>query len=167
MTSSSTGAAFGTRIRGLAVIAAAMVLIAACGSSSPSPTSPPASAGGGGGGGTTITATETEFKISLSADSAPAGTVTFTADNKGTVQHELVLFKTDDDPAALPMASDGSEMDEDASSVTHIAEVEDVDPGTTKSFTVDDLEPGKYVLLCNVPAHYASGMHVAFTVTGS
>jgi uncharacterized cupredoxin-like copper-binding protein len=145
----------------------ALILIAACGSSSPSPSSPPASGGGGGGGGgTTITATETEFKITLSADSAAAGSLTFVADNKGSIQHELILVKTDDDPGSLPMASDGSTADLTASGVTKVGGVDAVDPGTTKSFTVT-LQPGKYVLLCNVPAHYATGMHVGFTVTGS
>jgi uncharacterized cupredoxin-like copper-binding protein len=28
-----------------------------------------------------------------------------------------------------------------------------------------DLEAGPYVLICNVPGHYESGMHAAFEVT--
>jgi uncharacterized cupredoxin-like copper-binding protein len=144
-------------------------ILAAC-SSTGATSAPPASSSasdGGGGSGTTITATETEFKISLSAESASAGKVTFVAKNDGKIQHELVLFKTDLAPDALPTESDEAEVNEEGPGVEHIAEVEDVDPGTTKSFTVDDLEAGKYVLLCYVPGHYQSGMHVAFTVTGS
>jgi len=28
-----------------------------------------------------------------------------------------------------------------------------------------NLEAGSYVIICNLPAHYESGMHTAFTVT--
>jgi len=35
--------------------------------------------------------------------------------------------------------------------------------GETKTFTVD-LAPGNYVLICNQPAHYQLGMHIAFVV---
>ena len=43
-------------------------------------------------------------------------------------------------------------------------EVSELDPGASGSLTVA-LQPGKYLLICNVPGHYASGMWTEFTVT--
>ena len=37
-------------------------------------------------------------------------------------------------------------------------------PGATKTITID-LKPGHYVLFCNLPGHYAAGMHQDFWVT--
>ncbi len=36
-------------------------------------------------------------------------------------------------------------------------------PGQTRTLTLH-LAPGHYVLLCNLPAHYAAGQRVDFTV---
>ena len=37
--------------------------------------------------------------------------------------------------------------------------------GSSQDLKVN-LAAGKYVLICNLPAHYKQGMHTAFTVTG-
>jgi uncharacterized cupredoxin-like copper-binding protein len=149
---------------GVASIAIALVLAACSGTGSPSASqTTTATASGGGGGGTAVNVTETEFKIEMDQTSLPAGSVTFNVTNKGTIAHEFVVFKTDDAPDALPMASDDPEVNEDAADLQSMGEVEDVDPGASKSFTAT-LEPGKYVAICNVEGHYSSGMHVPFTV---
>ena len=45
-----------------------------------------------------------------------------------------------------------------------LGEASDLQPNVTK--TVDlTLAPGSYLLVCNVPGHYASGMATAITVT--
>jgi uncharacterized cupredoxin-like copper-binding protein len=53
-----------------------------------------------------------------------------------------------------------------------LGEVEDVEAGDERELTLD-LEPGDYVLLCNVveeeetgevESHFAEGMHATFTV---
>jgi uncharacterized cupredoxin-like copper-binding protein len=146
---------------GVASIAIALIL-AACGGSG-SPSASQTTAATSGGGGTTVNVSETEFKIEMDNTSIPAGSVTFNVTNKGTIPHEFVVFKTDDAPDALPMASDEPEVNEDASDLESMGEVEDVEPGTSKSFTAT-LEPGKYVAICNVEGHYSSGMHIPFTV---
>jgi uncharacterized cupredoxin-like copper-binding protein len=61
------------------------------------------------------------------------------------------------------MASDEPEVNEDAPDLESMGEVEDIAPGSSKSFTAT-LEPGKYVAICNVEGHYSAGMHHAFTV---
>lgn len=146
---------------GVASIAIALILAACTGSGSPSASQTTAATSGGGG--TTVNVSETEFKIEMDNTSIPAGSVTFNVTNKGTIPHEFVVFKTDDAPDALPMASDEPEVNEDASDLESMGEVEDVEPGTSKSFTAT-LEPGKYVAICNVEGHYSSGMHIPFTV---
>jgi len=139
----------------LTIAVSAMVLLGtvACSSSSSS-----SSAGGSTSGG--VSTTEKDFSIDLAPSSAPAGSVTFNVSNEGPSTHEFVVIKTDDAPDALP-TKDGS-VNEDQ--VTVVDELEDVAPSTTGTLTTD-LETGSYVIICNVPGHYAAGMHTAFTVS--
>jgi uncharacterized cupredoxin-like copper-binding protein len=157
--------------RGLALVAGATLLVGCSSGASPSAAAPasqpPASqppASVGGGGGTSVTAKLTEFKIELGATSAPAGPVTFELTNGGTVVHEFVVFKTDLAADKLPLAADGATVDEEGAgaSLTLVDEVEDIAVGATASLAVD-LPAGHYVAICNVPAHYTSGMHTEFT----
>ncbi len=89
---------------------------------------------------------------------AKAGKVTVTAPNVGNVVHELVLLKTDADPAKLPTKADGS-VDES----TSVGEIADVEAGATKKVTLD-LQPGTYAMVCALPGHYQSGMYGSLTV---
>ena len=86
----------------------------------------------------------TEFAFDPKDNSAKAGKVTITAPNDGKVVHELVLLKTDEDPAALPKK--GDEVDES----TSVGEIADVEPGSTKKATFK-LAPGKYAMVCALP----------------
>ena len=92
--------------------------------------------------------------------SAQAGNVTFEVHNDGTIEHVFYVFKTDTDPANLPL--NGNEVDE-ANAGTDVGEIEGVPAGSIKMLTID-LQPGKYVLICNRPGHYQQGMHAAFVV---
>ena len=102
--------------------------------------------------------TPQEFSMVPSVTSEPAGPVTFTVTNGGTMVHEFVVVKTDTDAASLPTEADGSAK-EDGS----IGEIGDMEPGSTKSVTFN-LKAGKYALICNLPGHYAGGMRADFTV---
>ena len=120
---------------------------------------------GGGGGGSDaakVSASEKEFSISLASDSVKSGSQKFSVHNTGTQAHEFVIFKTDLDPDKLPMKPD-STVDEEGQGVQHIDEVEDVSPGGTKTLSVK-LQPGHYVVICNLVGHYAQGMHAGLTV---
>jgi uncharacterized cupredoxin-like copper-binding protein len=134
---------------------------------------------GGGGGGTT---TQTQgpaagdssgkaLQIQM-ADafftpkdaSAKAGSVTISAPNKGQLVHELVLAKTSANPSKLPTTSDGEVDEAKLESLGEDAgEIADVAPGDTKQGTFK-LTPGKYVMFCNIPGHYAQGMYGTITV---
>ncbi len=123
---------------------------------------PACGGGGGGGGGGGIAVKLAEWSVTVDPASAPAGTVTFNVENGGANVHELVVFKTELAEDALPVVGDA--VDETAPDLTLVDEVEDIAPGGTATLTVD-LEPGNYVLICNISGHYSRGMHAAFAVS--
>ena len=119
----------------------------------------------GGGGGTKtaqVTASEKEYAISLAQDTVKAGTQQFHVTNAGTTTHEFVIFKTDLDPGKLPTTPD-TKVDKEGPGVQHIDEIGDIPTGSSKTLTVH-LQPGHYVVICNLVGHYAQGMHVPLTV---
>jgi uncharacterized cupredoxin-like copper-binding protein len=104
-----------------------------------------------------LTVAMSEFAFSPNNASAQAGRVTITARNDGKVVHELVVLKTNADPAQLPMK--GAKVDES----TSVGEIADVEAGATKKVTLK-LAPGKYVMVCALPGHYQGGMYGSITV---
>jgi uncharacterized cupredoxin-like copper-binding protein len=108
-----------------------------------------------------VKVTENEFTITLAPTSASAGNVSIAATNTGAVAHEFVLVKTDLAPDKLPLTGDNTQAD--LSKVQTVGTVAQFDPGKAAngSFT---LTAGKYVALCNLPAHYVAGMRTSFTV---
>jgi uncharacterized cupredoxin-like copper-binding protein len=108
----------------------------------------------------------TEFSVSVSPSTADSGETTFSVENVGGVTHEFVVVKTDLADGDLPTAEDGS-VDEEGEGIEPVDEIEDIEVGDSEELTVD-LEPGKYVLFCNVvdgdTVHYEKGMHTSFTV---
>ena len=44
-----------------------------------------------------------------------------------------------------------------------VGETQELQPNASKSIQLT-LAPGNYLLVCNVPGHYAAGMVLAFTV---
>jgi uncharacterized cupredoxin-like copper-binding protein len=103
---------------------------------------------------TRMTVTLNEYAVISERPSVPAGEVTFDVVNTGEEIHELILFKSDQDSKALP--TKGDEVDE-AQAGEYIGGWEDVQPAQAASGTLV-LEPGNYILLCNLTKHYAAGM---------
>jgi uncharacterized cupredoxin-like copper-binding protein len=127
-----------------------------------------AGCGGGSGSGNSPKVTEKDFSIALDPTSVSSGEVTFSIKNDGPSTHEFVIFKTDLAADKLPITNDENGIpivDEEGEGVTHIDEVEDIASGSTQELKVT-LQPGNYVAICNLPAHYQQGMHTAFTVSG-
>jgi len=107
-----------------------------------------------------------QWSVAPTKTSLPAGQVTFAVTNEGTIPHEFVVLKTDTEAADVAIGKFEGEPDrinEDTSG-NNVGETGDLEPGATKSLTLD-LKPGHYVFLCNLPAHYQSGMHVDVTVS--
>ncbi len=109
--------------------------------------------------GTLVDVTMAEFTVTLLVDTVSAGTVKFVVRNTGAIDHNLRVIKTDLAPDALP--TDAGLADEGQLEV--VATTEDFGPGESRDVSAD-LEPGSYVLICNIVGHYQSGMTVAFTV---
>lgn len=115
-----------------------------------------------GATGTAVGATEADFSITLDTDQTAAGATSFEVTNNGPSTHEFVVFATKLAPDALPTNDDGT-VDEEGKGVTHIDEIEDVGAGCNATLNLD-LDPGSYVVICNLPGHYQAGMHAPLTV---
>lgn len=143
----------------VAIAASLALMAAACGGGDaeapPSPT-------GGTAGGSNVSVTLEDFSVTADPASVAAGSTTFDVTNNGPSEHEFVVFKTDLAPDALPL--EGAVVDETGEGLELIGEIEGIAAGSSESTTFD-LQPGAYVLICNVEGHYQSGMHTAFEVT--
>lgn len=133
------------------VLAMLALLAVACGA----PATPPPM-------GETVVVELDEWNVRPHKATVSAGGVTFEARNVGTIPHELVVLKTD--LAADALVVEGAVVNEDASG-EEIGEIEEdeLGPGQSASATFD-LTSGKYVLFCNIPGHYQSGMFAALEV---
>jgi uncharacterized cupredoxin-like copper-binding protein len=155
-----------TWLLGAGVPVVAGLLFAGCGASKGSdvPTSAATTSQSTTASGNTLTVKMADYSFTPSNPTVKAGALTITAPNDGQIQHELVVLKTDQNSASLPQK--GAEVDEDgleAKGVENEGEITDVAPGQSKS-TDFKLTAGKYVMICNVPGHYAQGMYGTLTV---
>lgn len=191
-----------TRRFAVAIGAAALVAVAGCGRDDGAgvrvigtPTGSPTATASGTATGTGTTATGTgapscepvgagltpgseidvtleEYSIAVDTRRVAAGAVEFDIDNRGTEPHELVVVAAAG-PGALPTTEDGA-LDEQALGRGRlVGEVHPFEAGEDchGTFTLD---PGRYVLLCNVveshdgdaEAHFAEGMHTVIEVRG-
>lgn len=161
--------------RVLVVLVAGLTVLtlAGCSSSKSKTTS---SGGQSAGGGVTVTTAaasagptavnvmggekpDGKYYLTVTPGSVKAGKTTITFKNAGTKVHEVVMLKTDTPAGDLKVGAN-HEVSEDAS----VGEDSETDPGKTKTTTID-LQPGKYVLVCNIARHYEKGMYTAFTVS--
>jgi hypothetical protein len=109
-----------------------------------------------------------EYAVQPNVDSVRAGSVTFSIRDLGGNQHELIVVRTDLGPDELPVHEDGSFNEADAG--VQVAGRIDPLPAFEGAATLTlDLEPGPYVLLCNIVdqsgSHFDLGMRTAFQVT--
>jgi len=96
--------------------------------------------------------------------SVSAGDVTFSVKNTGTIEHEVVVLKTDTAFDQLPVGTSEADKVDESSSVGETGDP-GLQAGESRSFTITGLAPGKYVLVCNIAKHYGLGMRAAFTVS--
>ncbi|HEY6567016.1 MAG TPA: cupredoxin domain-containing protein [Actinomycetota bacterium] len=120
-----------------------------------------ACSGGDGTDGPTVEVALSDFELTVAPDSIAPGAVTFAASNEGPTTHEFEIFSgaQDVDLDALPIEDDVA----DTGGLTLVDEVEDVTPGSTAELSVT-LDPGTYAIVCNLPEHYAQGMHATLEV---
>ena len=118
--------------------------------------------GSSGTGSNSISGTLQEWKVTVSPNMATAGEVTFTIKNNGTIGHEFLVVKTDILDGQIPL--DGDHFAEPSPGLEVIDEIGEFPAGTTESLSLA-LEAGNYQLVCNLPGHYAAGMHTTFVVS--
>ena len=131
-----------TSLTAVACSVAFAIAVAACGASGGSgDPSAPASAPGSAAPGT-VAVSAFEYGFTPSTISVPAGEITFSVTNTGTIEHEFEVFKGD----------------------TAVDEVEGLVPGLTRELTAN-LEPGDYTFVCKLSGHEEAGMKGTLTVT--
>jgi uncharacterized cupredoxin-like copper-binding protein len=110
-------------------------------------------------GASKVKVTEKEFKVTPKPITVKHGTVTFTVSNTGALKHEFIVLKTNIAAGKLPIKGTTAKL------VGKIeGKIKAFGPGQTKTLKVK-LPPGKYILLCNLPAHYKAGQRAAFKVS--
>jgi uncharacterized cupredoxin-like copper-binding protein len=167
--------------RGAVVTTMAIVLVAlvGCSSSSKSSTgssSSSSSSGGGvvvssssGGNAVAVTVSDTKgtdgpMTLVASPVSATSGDVTFTVKNTGTIDHEVVVLKTDTAFDQLKVGDTEADKVDESSSVGETGDPA-LKPGETRTFTVSAMAAANYALVCNIAKHYGLGMRTAFKVS--
>lgn len=104
----------------------------------------------------------TKMQIVPTPATVPAGKVTFRIFNESkSLVHEMLLLNA---PAAgkLPYSDTAQRVNE--SKTVKLVDTDDIKPGASATETMT-LRRGKYLMICNQPGHYASGMEASFTVT--
>ena len=151
------------RVLGVAVAAGA-VLLSACGSS-PQParlaSSPKPIAQAGSTEAETVPVSLGRFKVEVASGLTP-GHKTLQIVNNDTIQHELLVFRSDLEPTAFPLQ--GADIDENGPGVTKISDGDNIDPGKAQNRVVDLSAPGRYVFVCNLPGHFKAGMYTEVIV---
>ena len=100
-----------------------------------------------------------EYTITLNTPTVKAGIVKIGIRNMGTMVHDFDLIKTDLAPDKLPIdgASAQAKTDGLVKQMINIAQ------GRVTTLEAQ-LEPGHYVIICNVAGHYQLGMRAELTV---
>ncbi len=103
-----------------------------------------------------------KMQVVPTPDTIAAGKVTFqiTNQSKGLV-HEMLLLKA---PASGKLPYDAKTQRVIESKTVKLVDTDDIKPGASVAET-RTLQPGAYLMICNQPTHYASGMETPFTVT--
>jgi uncharacterized cupredoxin-like copper-binding protein len=102
--------------------------------------------------------------VTVDTAEIPAGEVKFVVINESpNFYHAVTISPVADPSVELPYLTDKMMVDEEAAGVT--ARAKELRPGASGSVTVD-MQPGTYILYCNIAGHYAMGMWTLLKVTG-
>jgi uncharacterized cupredoxin-like copper-binding protein len=116
-----------------------------------------------------------ELRVTPDPTSASAGEITFAIENVGQFTHEFIVARLEPGTTELPTLINGA-VRENGKGFEMAGRVspKDLQSGESAELTVD-LEPGDYVLFCNVvvgtgvagpiESHYRAGMWSSFVVT--
>lgn len=94
--------------------------------------------------------------IRIDHDTVKAGAVSFDVTNWSRVMvHEMLIVAVDDPTVPLPYDYKSTTVDETQLKV--LGDSAELQPNMSKTVEIT-LAPGTYLLICNVPGHYAAGM---------
>ena len=100
--------------------------------------------------------------ISATPETVKPGMVTFEVVNASKDQiHEMIVAKLANPKQPPPYLADENRVDEDRAG--DLGEVSELDAGKSGALRIE-MKPGTYILYCNVPGHYTTGMWTLFTV---
>jgi uncharacterized cupredoxin-like copper-binding protein len=103
-----------------------------------------------------------QMGIDIDQASVPAGRTTFVVTNVSTdLIHEMLVAPITAKDVTMPYIANENRVNEEVTG--DLGEVSELDPGKSGSLTVD-LKPGNYVLYCNIPGHFVSGMWTTIVV---
>jgi uncharacterized cupredoxin-like copper-binding protein len=106
-----------------------------------------------------VVAEMTDYKITVNVPSAKAGKIKIGVRNLAAMEHSFEVIKTDLPQDKLPVDGASAKANEDGK----VGEIKSLPAGKSGAVTLD-LQPGKYVFICNIAGHYQLGMHTGFTV---
>ena len=135
-------------LRFVAALAALALLVVAC--AGPAAEAP---------SGSQVVAELADYKITVNVPSAKAGKIKIGVRNLAAMEHSFEVIKTDLPQDKLPVDGASAKANEDAK----VGEIKSLPAGKSGAVTLD-LQPGKYVFICNVAGHYQLGMRTGFTV---
>lgn len=102
--------------------------------------------------------------ITVDTVEIPSGEVTFRVINESQeFYHSVTISPVVDPSKELPYLTDKMMVNEAAAGTT--ARVKELRPRDAGQVTVD-MQPGTYILYCNIAGHYVMGMWTLVTVTG-
>ncbi len=106
-----------------------------------------------------------DMAIKTDTATVKSGSVTLQAVNQSKHQvHEVVIVPAPSPGTDLPYDAKSDTVDEKR--VRSLGEISDLKPGAHGKLTLN-LKPGTYLLLCNQPGHYKSGMSTRLVVVRS
>lgn len=104
-----------------------------------------------------------DFEIEPEFTSISAGAIIFEVVNRGALDHEFIIVRTDTDFDKLPINSAVVPLNSASFNGVILRNTKILKSQEMESFKVA-LEPGRYVLLCNIPGHYELGMRISLMV---
>lgn len=97
----------------------------------------------------------------LALEPIQAGEFRFELQNADGIPHDFVVMRSEGPASNLPVVNGRVSLETAGELVGAITAV---NPGGKASSETMDLEPGNYVLFCNVPGHYSGGMYYTLEV---
>ena len=137
------------RRRGARLALAVGVVVAAAG-----PVALPASPAGTTASASTVSVSLSEWKLVPARLAIRAGRVTFVVRNAGTMDHELLVLRSDRHHHSLRVTR------AKAVETGRLGRTTLIPKGATRRLTLQ-MPPGRYVLLCNLLGHYQAGQYAA------